>query len=276
MINLRLIFLFILLGSLSFTSPAREIQQWHTGNGVRVLFLQAQDLPIVDLRIGFRAGSSRDGETPGISELLNGLLIEGSGKLSAQDIALEFEQVGAQLRKHSGLDMAQLSLRSLSEASKLEPVLDVFARVIALPAFPQAALDRDRAAMIVNLAQQKTRIGSLLSETFMKNLYAGHPYENASIVSESSLTSINRQDLIQFHAKYYVAENASLAIVGDLSREQAKSYAERYQTFLKDYRSSLARRKDVSSDDKTRIQGMIDSALAYTEEELKMKENDGP
>ena len=58
--------------------------------------------------------------------------------------------------------------------------------------------------------------------------------------------------------------------------DEAKSYAERYQTFLKDYRSSLARRKDVSSDDKTRIQGMIDSALAYIEEELKIKESERP
>ncbi|NNE62512.1 MAG: insulinase family protein, partial [Gammaproteobacteria bacterium] len=128
---------------------------------------------------------------------------------------------------YAGFDIAQLSLRSLSQASKLDPVVELFSRVIALPALPQEALDRDRAAMIVNLAQQKTRIDSLLSMTFMKNLYAGHPYENASIVSESSLSSITRQDLIQFHSTYYVAENASLAIVGDLSLEQARQYAEK-------------------------------------------------
>ena len=228
----RLIGLILLLGSFSCISSAREIQQWQTSNGVPVLFLQAQDLPIVDIRIGFRAGSSRDGETPGISQLLNGLLIEGSGKLSAQDIALEFEQVGAQLRNYAGLDIAQLSLRSLSESSKLDPVVEVFSRVIALPAFPQAALDRDRAAMVVSLAQRETRIGSLLSTTFMKNLYAGHPYQNASIVSESSLSSITRQDLIQFHANYYVAENASLAIVGDLTLDQARQYAEKVVSHL--------------------------------------------
>ncbi len=232
MINLRHVFLACLLFSLSTFSQAREIQQWYTGNGVPVLFMQAQELPIVDLRIGFNAGSARDGEKPGISQLVNGLLIEGSGKLSAQDIALAFEQVGAQLRHHTGQDISQLSLRSLSAASKLDPVVDVFSRVIALPAFPRAALDRDRAAMIVDLAQRKTRIGSLLSTTFMKNLYRHHPYQNASIVSESSLNSIKRQDLFQFHARYYVAENASLAIVGDLSLEQARQYAEKVVAHL--------------------------------------------
>lgn len=232
MINRWFVFLAVMLAGFASVSPAREIQQWHTDNGVPVLFMQAQELPIVDIRIGFRAGSARDGDKPGISQLLNGLLVEGSGKLSAQDIALEFERVGAQLRHYAGRDFAQLSLRSLSEASKLDVVVDVFSRVIALPAFPQAALDRDRAAMIVELAQRKTRIESLLSTTFMKNLYAGHAYENAAIVSESSIQSIARQDLVQFHSTYYVVENASLAIVGDLSLEQARHYAEKVVAYL--------------------------------------------
>lgn len=232
MINLRLVVLAILLCGFSPNSQAREIQQWRTDNGVPVLFMQARELPIVDLRIGFGAGSAWDGEKPGISQLVNSLLIEGSGKMSAQDIALEFEQVGAQLRRHAGRDISQLSLRSLSTASKLDPVIDVFSQIIARPAFPQAALDRDRAAMIVDLAQRKTRIGSLLSTTFMQKLYEGHPYQNAAIVSESSLNSIKRQDLVQFHARYYVAENASLAIVGDLSLEQARHYADKVAAHL--------------------------------------------
>jgi zinc protease len=232
MINRWFVFLAVMLAGFASVSPAREIQQWHTDNGVPVLFMQAQELPIVDIRIGFRAGSARDGDKAGISQLLNGLLVEGSGKLSAQDIALEFERVGAQLRHYAGRDFAQLSLRSLSATSKLDVVVDVFSRVIALPAFPQAALDRDRAAMIVELAQRKTRIESLLSTTFMKNLYAGHAYENAAIVSESSIQSIARQDLVQFHSTYYVVENASLAIVGDLSLEQARHYAEKVVAYL--------------------------------------------
>ncbi len=226
MIKLRILCLVFLLACHPLNSSAQQIQQWQTTNGVPVLFLETHDLPIVDIRIGFRAGSSRDGQQPGISQLLNGLLIEGSGKLSAQQIALQFEQVGAQLHNYSGLDIARLSLRSLSESSKLDSVIELFSHVIALPAFPQVALDRDRSAMMVSLAERENRIGSLLSRAFMKNLYAGHPYRNSSIVNESSLRLIKREDLIQFHSTYYVAANASLAIVGDLNLGQAKYYAE--------------------------------------------------
>ena len=226
MMRLRHICLVLLLVSYPISSSAQSIQQWQTTNGVPVLFLETHNLPIVDIRIGFRAGSSRDGKQPGISQLLNGLLIEGSGKLSAQQIALQFERAGAQLRSYSGLDIARLSLRSLSESSKLDSVVELFSRVIALPSFPLVALDRDRAASLVGLAERENRIGSLLSSTFMKNLYAGHPYQNASVISESSLMSITQKDLAKFHTTYYVAANASLAIVGDLTIDQAKRYAE--------------------------------------------------
>ncbi len=223
----RFVILFLLFISWHSGFAAQQaIQHWQTANGVPVNFIEAHDLPIVDLRISFRAGSARDDDLAGISQLLNGLLVEGTGDLSAQDIALQFDRVGAQLRHNSGIDTARLSLRSLSGSGRLQPLIDLFSRLIAQPAFPQAALERDRAAMLLNLAEQKNRIGSLLSTSFLRNLYAGHPYQNNAIVSESSLRAISRSDLVDFHRKYYVRSNASLAIVGDMTLEQAKATAE--------------------------------------------------
>ena len=222
----RIAVFLILLAVFSVKAYALNIKSWETSNGVKVLFLESRDLPIVDLGIAFRAGSSRDSDLPGLSRLMNSLLIEGSGKLTAQEIALQFEQVGAKFRSSSGRDMARISLRSLSDAEKLNPVVDLFSRVIGLPAFPAAALERDRRSMLTSLAERKKRIGSLLATTFMQSLYAGHPYQFGSGGSEDALSQISRDDLIRFHRRYYVAENATLAIVGDLSLSEAKLHAE--------------------------------------------------
>ncbi len=225
-IRSRFVFFLILLSCLPANANELDIKKWETSNGVPVLFLEARDLPIVDLSIAFRAGSSRDDSLPGLSQLVKGLLIEGSGKLSAQEIALQFEQVGARFRSRAGRDMARISLRSLSDAEKLNPVVDLFSRVIGLPTFPATALERDRRSMIVNLAEQKNRIGSLTATTFMQNLYTDHPYQFGSIGTEKALSRIVRDDLIGFHQRYYVAENATLAIVGDLSVSEAMVQAE--------------------------------------------------
>jgi len=211
---------------------AVEIQHWNTGNGVPVYFIESHDLPIVDMRMSFRAASSRDGDLPGIAGLVNGLLVEGTGDLSAQQIALEFEQVGARLGHSANRDMAWTSLRSLSDRTKLDPVVDLFARVTALPNFTQDALDRDRDALLVNLAARQKHIGSIASDRFNQALYRDHPYEYGSSGLAKAIEAITLEDLSRFHRRYYVAKNASLAIVGDLSLEAAKFYANQISNYL--------------------------------------------
>ena len=211
-------------------AQAMTIQTWNTDNGVRVLFVEAHELPIVDARLVFKAGSARDGELHGISSLVNGLLVEGSGELSAEDIALGFESTGAELGKGSLRDMAWLSLRSLSELR--DRTADLFARVAGQPSFPQDAIERDRKAMLSSLAQRSKDIGSVSSDAFFAALYPEHPYEIGPHGREADLKRITRADLQAFHQRYYVANNATLALVGDLTPEQARDYANRLTRYL--------------------------------------------
>ena len=226
-----LLFLILTISSLSVYSL--EIENWKTGNGVSVLFVETHDLPIVDLRLSFRAGSSRNKHLSGLAGLVNGLLREGSGKLSAQQIAQQFEQVGARFSADSGLDMATTSLRSLSDRQKLETVINLFASVTALPSFPADALERDRGALLAGLAERRKRAGSVANDAFFKALYQNHPYEFGTHGNRRGLETIKRDDLVEFHRRYYVAANASLAIVGDLNLAEAKIYAEKISQYLR-------------------------------------------
>ncbi|MDH5355544.1 MAG: insulinase family protein, partial [Gammaproteobacteria bacterium] len=227
-----LLFVLLLLKLVLAPAVAVQIESWKTDNGVPVLFIETHHLPIVDLRLGFRAASSRDGDLPGIAKLVNGLLVEGTAELSAQQIALEFEQVGALLGHQSNRDMAWTGLRSLSDSAKLDAVVDLLGRVTALPSFPLAALERDRRSLLANLAERQKRIASIASDHFNQALYENHPYQYSAAGQKASIEAITIDDLVKFHRRYYVAENASLAIVGDLTMSQAKHYANRVTRYL--------------------------------------------
>ena len=51
-----------------------QIQSWQTENGARVLFVPATEIPMLDVRIVFDAGSARDAGISGLALLTNGLL----------------------------------------------------------------------------------------------------------------------------------------------------------------------------------------------------------
>ncbi len=215
------------------SAQALDIKSWTTSNGVKVLFVESHNLPMIDATLSFKAGSSRDGDLHGISSLANGLLVEGTGKLTAEQIAEGFESVGAELGHDSLRDMATLSLRSLSDKKLWDPVVDLFARVAALPSFPQQAIERDRRAMLQGLAARKKDISSVTQDAFYAVLYKGHPYAIGKQGTEAALKAITREDLQRFHRQFYVAKNANLALVGDLTLAQAKQTAEKLTAYLK-------------------------------------------
>jgi hypothetical protein len=102
------------LAQSTVATAAPDIQHWQTRNGVRVFFVSAAELPIVDVRVVFAAGSARDDGKPGLAQLSNGLLSEGADGLDADAIAQRFEGLGAQFGSGIDRDMAWLSLRSRS------------------------------------------------------------------------------------------------------------------------------------------------------------------
>jgi zinc protease len=77
------------LSSAALATP--QIQSWETENGAEVLFVAAPDLPMVDVRLAFDAGSARDGSQPGLASMTAEMLTEGAGDLDADRIAERIE-----------------------------------------------------------------------------------------------------------------------------------------------------------------------------------------
>ena len=229
----RVLILIFASGLWLTTAQALDIKTWTTLNGAKVLFVESHDLPMVDIRLTYKAGSARDGDQPGISRLVSALLVEGTGDLNAEQVALEFESVGAQLGHDSLRDMGWTSLRSLSDPAMLDKVIDLFARVNAQPSFPPDAIERDRKSLLLSLANRKNQISNVVNDAFFARVYAGHAYQIGQQGTEAGLQSITRQDLLDFHGRYYVAANSTLAMVGDLSEKQARDYAEQLTRHLK-------------------------------------------
>ncbi len=214
------------LGLSSIAKAAPNIETWQTEGGAKVLFAQASDLPMVDIRIAFDAGSARDGDRSGLAAMTAAMLTEGAGGLSADTIAERIETVGAELGSAAGRDMGYVSLRSLTKPDALTPALEVMTKVLSAPDFPEADVARVRANTLVALRKQQEDPGSVASRAFYRAVFGEHPYASDPSGTAESVSAIERDDLIDFHRRFYTAPNATIAIVGDLDRAQAEVMAE--------------------------------------------------
>lgn len=202
-----------------------DIQSWKTEKGAKVLFVEAHELPIVDVRIVFDAGSARDGERAGVAGLTNALLDQGAAGMDADAIAGGFEQRGAQLGTGSERDMAWVSLRSLSDGKLLRPSLELFGDVLSRPDFPQADFEREQQRTLIGLEYQKQQPDSIVENAFYHDVYGAHPYAGNPSGTEDSVAALSVKDLKTFYRQYYVARNATVVIVGDVTRKQAEAIA---------------------------------------------------
>ena len=69
--------------------------------------------------------------------------------------------------------------------------------------------------------------GTVAKKAFYQAVFGDHPYAIPSDGTQASLAAITRDQVVEFHQRYYVARNALIAIVGAVSRAQAEQLAER-------------------------------------------------
>lgn len=206
-------------------TPVLNIQPWKTNNNVPVYFVAAKQLPIIDIRVIFYAGSSHDENHFGLAYLTSQMLNEGAANLSADQIAENFDNVGANYGADTSQDTTIISLRSLTTSSQLNPTIELFTKIITQPTFPEPDLQRVKNQVLTEIADEQQSPNIIAKNAFYNALYDNRPYAHPVIGEPQTITQISRQDLINFHQKYFVAANANLIIVGNLSKSQAEQIA---------------------------------------------------
>ena len=206
---------------------AVNIQQWQTSAGSAVYFVENHDLPILDLSVNFAAGSARDTtEKSGVASITRYLMTLGAAGMTDEVIAKKFADVGAVLGGSFDADRAALSLRTLSSEREQAQALNVFTQILQKPDFPDAVLVREKARIISGLQESATQPESISSKAFMSALYGTHPYSLDDSGEIDTVAAIKRDDLNAFYQQYYGAKGAVIAIIGDVTREQAQKIAE--------------------------------------------------
>lgn len=234
-------FLMILTAALSLllsvnALAALQIQSWTLDNGARVAFVENHAIPILDVSVEFDAGARRDpAAKSGLAGLTNAMLARGIAAgsdaqaesepaLSEAQILDGFADIAAQRGGGAERDRAGVSVRTLANADQRDRAIQLLARLLAQPSFPEDFLQRDKARMVAGIREAGTKPEALAEKNFLKAIYGDHPY--AQQATEATLAAITRDDLVAFHRDHYVANRAVIAMIGDVTRAQAEQIAQ--------------------------------------------------
>ena len=202
----------------AFTPPLPVRDRLPNGMGVTVV--EQRGMPIVAFGVLLGAGASADpAGLPGLAGLVGDMLPEGAAGKSSQQIANDFEFIGARLSVDSRREYSLLSTETLSK--HWGSALEMMAEVILSPDFPQHELDRVRRERLTDLRRSKDEPNAVAERLIAGLVYPSDSgYAHPITGTENSIQAITRDDLVAQFRRAYRPDNAHLLVVGDVEREE--------------------------------------------------------
>ena len=180
-------------------------------NGLKVFVIESDRQPTVTFRLQVKSGATYDGPgKAGLTSFAATLLDRGTKRRTAAQFAQELDFLGARFGASADEDYTAVSASGLVKF--LPKILDLFADAVLHPAFPEGELVKEKKKSISALQTEKQRPGALASKLRDRVLFGDHPY--GDFTTEASVTAITREDVASFHAKHFLPNRATLAVVG--------------------------------------------------------------
>ncbi len=206
---------------LSFSLP--KINEVELENGLKILFVQKDNLPIIQLSLISGCGSKYDTEDKkGLANLFSMLLDEGAGEFNALELSDEFDLLGANFNISCGSDTVNLSLQTLTE--NFDKALKLFSKVILTPQLNENDFAREKRKVETKILQMQDEPDEIASSLFdLILLGKNNPYAYQSLGYDNTIKNISIGDLKDYYSHYFLPNNSALIVVGNISLNELKN-----------------------------------------------------
>jgi zinc protease len=211
--------------------PARDVKfppyQFKTlENGLQVIAVSHHEQPAVSLRLILRTGGKQDpADKPGVAALAAALLDQGTTTRDAEQIASSIDSIGGLFRTGAGSDLTSIDAVVMKDS--FDFALDLVSDVARNPRFAPEEIERQKQQALSGLKVSYEDPDYIAAVVFDRLVYGFHPYGRPDSGTPRSIASIARDDLVAFHKGWFGANNAILAIVGDVQPAEAFAGAQR-------------------------------------------------
>ena len=196
-------------------------------NGIKVLVVENHKLPRVNYSLRFDRKPIVEGEKAGVISLLGSMLGNGTTSISKDEFNEEVDFLGASVNVGFGSGFA------FTLTKNNERVLDLFSDAVINPLLTEEEFEKEKEKLIEGLKSQKKDIDAI-SGRVGDALSYGKNHAYGEFITEQTIDNISFQDIIDYHAKYFIPNNVYIVVIGDVNYKNVKSLiSEKFGTWKK-------------------------------------------
>ena len=203
--------------------PSTEASQVHEevlDNGLRVLVQEMHTAPLATVWCWYRVGSKD--EVPGltgVSHWVEHMNFKGTTNIPRDKVKGIIEQFGGYWNGYTWIDQTTYTETATRDA--LDRMLFIESERMANCLYDPADCESERTVIISELQGGENDPDTLLDQELSATALRAHPYRHPTIGWLPDLQSMTREDLYGYYRRFYIPNNATLVIVGDVETKDA-------------------------------------------------------
>ena len=188
-------------------------------NGAVVYIAEDRELPLINITILVRTGSYLEPpEKAGLAAMVGALLRDGGTKTLPPDSLDErLDFLAANIRTSIGQTQGRATLNVLSK--DIDEALKLFVDILRHPRFDEERIKLYKDRVLQQMKRRNDRTSSIERREWNRLMYGDDFFINR-LPTKQTIESITRQDLIEFHRKYFYPANFIFAVSGDFKKKE--------------------------------------------------------
>jgi zinc protease len=183
-------------------------------SGLTLLLREAHAAPVASLQIWTRVGSADERpHEAGLAHFHEHMLFKGTARRGVGEIAGEVEGVGGRINAYTTFDTTVY--HATLPADALGSGLDVLADAVRHSTFDPDEVTREIGVVLEEIHRAADTPGHVLGDAVFATAYQAHPYRNPILGSESSVSAITRERLLDFFRRWYAPDRFVVVAAGD-------------------------------------------------------------
>jgi zinc protease len=196
-------------------------------NGLKVLIQEEHTAPLASVWCWYKVGSKdeRPGCT-GISHWVEHMNFKGTANIPRDQVKGIIERFGGSWNGYTWID--QTTYMETAPKDALDRMLFIESERMARCLYHPEDCESERTVIISELQGGENDPDQLLDQELTATAIKAHPYRNPTIGWISDLVSMTRDDLYDYYRRYYIPNNATLVVVGDVEPDDVLRRVEQH------------------------------------------------
>ncbi len=222
-LNSIIIFLMLIWTGGCDSLPKSKAKQFKV-NGLNVIIKELPESDIVSAGFYLKGGVAYiPEEQAGIEQLLLSVMPKGSEKYDKELLQGLTESIGTSIAGSGGRDYSTLTLQCLVD--QFDQSWDIFQDVILHPRLDSIEIELERVNQLTNIRAESDNPDTYLQKLAREFYYQRHPYEQSPLGTEESISTLTRDDLLNYYKDNIKKSRALLVMVGGITKQDILNIA---------------------------------------------------